>query len=194
MRGPVYILWCAVLLILSGCSKSGSLVPIASHPTTFEGYGYSVLGEAEKIENDGDKIFGVGTLLFSNPLANAPKNNITATFAIDDGGSMLFIVRASPTLQDGLHLLFGRSNEVINASLVTGTGTVDLSGPLKGQVGDPNGLLTVQLEITSDSAIRILNEKNKVLATPTGLGEFPGRNFGIKLDRAELFDVILLEG
>jgi hypothetical protein len=174
-----------------GCSNNTAAPKAAAAgDPSFEGLSYHVL-ESDGLENAGDKLFGVGKLVFDKTLPDKPSNRIVTTFAIDDGGTLLLVAGASQTLSDGLHLLFERSGNNVRMTVVAGSGDIDLTSQAKDKIGDPNGLLTVQIELNKDSSLRILNENNAVVFASNSVGNFQSPYFGLDLNHAEVFDVYL---
>lgn len=181
-----------LLGIFSGCSTEKKITadpqPTGTG-TEIEGLQYRAVGDGSRLFNPGDKIYGLGKFIFTEPLPAGKSSTLSLTFGMEAPGSLMLIAHSDNTLENGLHFLFERMGGKLSAKLISPFGVQELSGEVKDRLGDVEGLMSLQWELAEDGSMKLLDQNGAMILARKDLGESPDRFFGVRLNNSELFEI-----
>ena len=192
-------------LSFSACSKNVSDTASCSTGTQVDAVCFQVSDQRNLIFSNG-VLSGLGSAVAINPLADSRDSgrNITATFSLQEGGSLVFKTFSKNDLSSGVDIKLSRISSKLNLSFVQGE-TVSASKELAGV--DSSAEIKLILDVHNDESpahIVIWNgaesfkkdqplfdseEPNSVQPAGNGMDKF----WGVSLDKSSLSKVALGE-
>lgn len=160
---------------------------------------YTVV-EEKSLNHKSTEVSGSGTIAFLDPTSEK-NNSFTLTFALDDGGEIIFIANAQTGLKNGISLKFKRSGDKLLGGYITNDREIDISASFQTinssqdisfQIDVHNGespahvLVWKQLPYTEDNAL--FNSEANSEAISQGSGNLWGAvlsNATLKIAQAQ---------
>lgn len=136
----------SLIVVLLGCSNSDS--SSSDDSITFDGQAYSVIAD-NGLLSDGDVVSGNGSLIFNNPLPGIDSNRSYAlSFSLEDDGELSLYSHSNNSLNNSIELVLTRDGNTLNASLVKGSDTEDISSAFSAiDAAEPT---TLQVDIHNE--------------------------------------------
>lgn len=127
-----------LLALVSGCGNSSS-----STGEVFDGKTIVVVS-GDALTRTTTSLTGTGSVVFSSPLTTN-ENSFRPVFTLEDGGTFTLTAYGSAALATGVSVKFSRSGTTLSVSLLTDSGSTDVSSKFTGV--DASTTLTFQVDM-----------------------------------------------